>query len=187
MAVDPPPDRPPPNPAMTETEFRRWYWMKAELADFARTLEIPTSGSKPELADRIAAALGGRPLPKPAKRSSKSAPPLPEPLTDATVIPENQKSTQQVRGFFVERIGPSFHFDHHMRTFLAESPGKTLGDAVDHWYASRDQPTPETPEQLEYVRFTKAWHGKYPDGTNDECRAAWAWHRSLPVDQRPPI
>jgi Domain of unknown function (DUF6434) len=110
-----------------------------------------------------------------------------EPLTLDTVIGARQAASQQLRAFFVQVIGHRFSYDIHMRTFLASDRTKTLGEAVDHWYASRGSLKPETLPQLEFVRFTKAWHISNPNSSQVECRAAWKLHRSLPVDQRPPI
>ncbi len=178
--------RPELNEQLSGAEFRRWYWLKSELTEFVRQAGLSASGTKPELADRIEAFLDGAPVPSPLPKPSKpSAGPLPEPLTAQTVIPEGQKASQQLRGFFESEIGKSFRYDIFMRTFLANNPGKTLGDAVEHWHATRDAPKPETLESLELVRFTKAWHLAHPHGTVKQCRAAWKVHRSLPVDQRP--
>lgn len=169
---------------MTSQEFRRWYWLKSELASFARSTGVSASGSKPDIADRIHAFLDGSDIPAPTHRRARASK-IAGPITRSTVIPEGQTASQQLRPFFVAEIGSGFRYDWHMRTFLTENAGATLGDAVDHWHATRDVPTPETPEQLEFVRFTKRWHETNPGGTAAECRAAWKVHRSLPVDERP--
>jgi hypothetical protein len=84
----------------------------------------------------------------------------------------------------VATIGHRFAFDGHMRNFLASDDTKSLGQVVDHWYASRQMAPPETLPQLELVRFTKTWHLAHPDGSAAQCRAAWQLHRSLPIEQR---
>lgn len=178
--------RPELSDELTGAEFRRWYYLKEELAAFARTVGLRSGGSKPEIAGRIAAHLDGEPIPEPATpKRGKPAGRLAEPITRDTVIPPGQKASQQLRPFFTAEIGSSFRYDWFMRTFLAENAGRTLGDAVEHWHVTRDESPPETPEQLELIRFTKAWHLAHPDGTALECRDAWKVHRSLPVDQRP--
>jgi hypothetical protein len=70
-----------------------------------------------------------------------------------------------------------------MRAFLLAG-GATLGDAIRHWYATLGTPLPSQSESLEFNRFTREWHAAHPAGTASECRAAWAVHRALPVDQR---
>jgi len=176
--------RPPLSRSMSAAEFRRWYWLKSELVDFARTLEVPTSGAKPRVADRIAPHLAGHAVP-PATPTRARAEKIDGVIDRSTIIPPNQTASQQLRRFFEAEIGSTFRYDYFMRTFLADNPGKTLGDAVKHWHETRSAQTPETLQQLELIRFTKTWHLAHADGTAAQCRAAWKVHRSLPVDERP--
>jgi SAP domain-containing new25/Domain of unknown function (DUF6434) len=165
-------------------ELQRWYWMKAELVGLARVLGVSTGGGKVALTERIVAALDGRVAEhRPTARKARSSR-LPEPLTRDTVVGPRQASTQQLRTFLEREIGKRFSFDAHMRDFLASDTDKTLGQVVDHWHASRHAPRPETPPQLELIRFTKAWHVAHPAGTAEQCRAAWKEYRGLPTDKR---
>lgn len=176
---------PPNRPALTEdlpaAEFGRWYWTVAELRAFAKQLGIPSTGVKTELTARIAAALGGEPLPPaPSRQRNRLEPPL----TRQTVIPPGVVLSRELRDWFVAEIGPEFHSDHHTREFLRDGAGRTLGDAADHWYATRDAPRPEISPQFELNRFTRAWRADNPDGTREELLAAWAQYRATPVDER---
>ncbi|MCB1027445.1 MAG: SAP domain-containing protein [Microthrixaceae bacterium] len=179
-------DRPELSSAMSESEFGRWYWTMAELQPFARAFGLSASGPKAELAGRIAAHLAGRPE-RPSTRSAR--PPsaqLTGELSRSTPIPKGQRSTSHLRAFFTDEVGPSFRFNGHMRAFLAAGAG-TLGDAVDHWYATVGTELPRQSTSLEFNRFTRLWHRSHPDGSAEECRKAWSTYRALPVDQRPPI
>ena len=178
-------ERPPLTSTLSEDEFRRWYWTLAELQPFARELGVSATGLKPDVADRIAAKLGGRPQPPRVVRKP-SGPQLTGELTRDTVIPVGQKSTRELRRFFETEIGPGFRYNGHMRAFLAAG-NATLGDAVDHWHATKKLPLPKQSDSLEFNRFTKAWHTANPNGTIAESRKAWADYRALPVDKRPPI
>lgn len=165
---------------MVESEFRRWYWTMTELQPFARDLGVRAAGPKALLTERIAARLSGRPQPEePLRRSA--GPPLAGPLTLATRVPVGQRSTEELRSFFVGRIGPSFRFNGHIRAFLLTGDA-TLGEAVDHWYTTAGRPLPAQSESLEFNRFTKEWHGANPGGSAEQCRAAWQEHRSEPVE-----
>lgn len=177
-------------PAIAEvqsgSELRRWYWLKTELVDLARLRGVRTSGGKVELTDRLAAHLDGLPQLTPARAA---APPrantqLAGSLTADTVIPPGQRSSQALRVFFTEAIGPQFRFDGPMRDFIASGAGKTLGDAIAHWHATRDQPRTEIAPQFELNRFVRAWHEAHPDGTREQAIAAWHAHRALPIDRR---
>ncbi|MPR00541.1 hypothetical protein GB931_21965 [Modestobacter sp. I12A-02628] len=178
-----PESRPPLTPALSGAELRRWYWLRAELAPLARTLGVPGGGGKQELTDRLAAALDGRPV-APAPRRGVGAARLPEPLTEATVLPAGQRCTQQLRAWFTAQVGPAFRFDGPMREFVAGGAGRTLGDALEHWHTTRARPRGEIGEQFELNRFVRAWHLQHPDGARADALAAWRAHRALPVDAR---
>lgn len=175
--------RPDLDATLSGSELRRWYWLRTELADLARSLGISPAGGKIELTERLAAALDGQAVPGPTRRTSRVTQ-LEGPLTDATVLPPGQRCSQALREFFGARVGAGFAFDDAMRSFIATGAGRTLGDAVDHWYATRSAPRPEIGPQFELNRFTRTWHQDHPDGTRSELLVAWRAHRVLPVDGR---
>lgn len=157
----------------------------AELQPFARSLGVAASGPKADLTERVAAQLSGRPIPKPTHRTKGRQLSGDPELT--TVIPDGQRSNTALRAFFVAHVGNGFRFDGHMRSFLLEPKGATLGDAVAHWHATRNHELPAQSKSLEFNAFTKEWHRHYPDRSSAESRAAWDRFRSLPIDERPPV
>lgn len=162
----------------------RWYWLKAELADFSRHLGIPATGSKDLLATRIAATLGGHSFEEPEPRRGNGRQ-LAGDLSATTVIPAGQRSSQVVRAWMTEQIGSGFHFDGEMREFFSRSDGtKTMQDAVDHWHATRGLGVRRIDDQFEYNRFTRAWHEANPNGSRDALLTAWRDYRNSPVDER---
>lgn len=170
---------------MTAQEFGRWYWTMAELQPFARHLGVSAAGPKADLTSRISARLAGRPAPETSRRRPSTAQ-LVGPLTLSTMIPKGQRSTEELRSFFIAAIGPGFRFNGHMRAFLLAG-GATLGEAVEHWHRTVGSPLPAQSESLEFNRFTRAWHAANPTGTTAQCREAWTAHRALPADRRPAI
>lgn len=176
-----------PRPVLDATlsgaELRRWYWLRAELVALARSLGISPAGGKVELTERLAAALDGQALPQPTPRTIRTAQ-LAGVLTNATVIPDGQRSSQALRDFFVVRLGPGFRFDAAMRGFIATGGGRTLGEAVAFWSASRSAPPPQIGPQFELNRFTHAWYQDHPGGTRAELLGAWRAHRALPLEAR---
>lgn len=167
---------------MAAAEFSRWYWTVAELRPFARALGVSSVGVKADLSSRIAAALRGDTPPPAARGPARQR--LAPPFTRATVIPAGVVLSRELREWFVSEIGPQFHADQHMRDFLRAGAGNTLGDAVDHWYATRDAPRPQIGAQFELNRFTRAWRVANPGGSREELLAAWAQYRASPADQR---
>lgn len=169
--------RPDPASVTTEAELRRWYWLRSELVGIARALEIPTSGAKLELTERIAAALAGRDAPPVVRRPPARH--FAGELGPGTVLPAGQRCTQELRTYLRSRIGPAFRFDGPMRAIISAG-GVTVADVVDHWHATRDRGSTEVAPQFEYNRFTRAWRAAHPEGDRSELLAAWWEYRSAP-------
>lgn len=180
-----PASRPMLTVSLPAQEFLRWYWLKAELETFARELGIRATGSKDLLTARISAALAGQTFEEPTAIRRTAGQQLSAPLSPTTVIPVGQRSSQVVRAWMIEQIGPGFHFDATMRAFFAQTDGtQTMQDAVDHFFATRDQGATVIDDQFEFNRFTRAWHAKNPDGSRAELLSDWRTYRDTPIDQR---
>ncbi|RSS80273.1 DUF6434 domain-containing protein [Streptomyces sp. WAC06614] len=181
--------RPALHSGLTGTELLRWYWTLAELTGLARTMGVPTGGGKEAVTRRLAAALDGRPLPEEPERPRRAGRQLTAPVDGSSVIPEGQRCSQVLRAYFAQEIGPAFHFDAHMRAYIAEQAGRTLAEAVTHWHATRAEAArpQEIGAQFELNRFLRAWHADHPSGTRAEAMAAWQEHRSRPrpVQEQP--
>ena len=165
-------------------EILRWYWLRDELADLARTLGVSTAGGKQALTARLVAHLEGQPLPPSLPTPPPPAPALPEPLTASTVIPAGQRCTQQLRRYFTATIGSTFVFDARMREFITHGAGRTLGDAVAHWDATRTRGPSEIGERFELNAFMRRWHHQHPDRSRGHALDAWRTHRQLPAEAR---
>ena len=162
---------------MPASELRRWYWLRSELAVFARTLGISTGGGKEELTARIADVLAGRRPQPPTRRERGSQ--LAGPLHGDTVVPPGQRCSQDLRDFLIGRIGPGFHFDRSMREVVAAG-GVTLDDVVQQWYDTRDQAPGDIAPQFEYNQFNRAWRTEHPDDGREALLSAWWEHRKRP-------
>ena len=180
MTTSDAPTRPPVETITSEDELRRWYWLRSDLVQLARTLRVSTAGSKPELTERLADVLAGRRRATPAERTSRAAaPPLPDSLDGTTMLPPGQRCTQQLRAHLEAVIGPGFRFDGPMRAFISTG-GVTLDEVVAHWHATRDRGPDEIAPQFEYNRFTRAWRQAHPHGDREALLAAWWAHRDAP-------
>ncbi|MFF0434955.1 DUF6434 domain-containing protein [Streptomyces sp. NPDC004327] len=178
-------ERPPLTTELTGAELLRWYWTLAELTALARTLGLSAGGGKQAVTQRLAAALDGRPLPPaPARRRPAGAAgrQLAAPVDGDTVIPEGQRCSQVLRAWFTAELGPAFHFDAHMRAYVAENAGRTLADAARHWRGTRDEAArpQEIGAQFELNRFLRDWHAAHPASGRAEALAAWREHRARP-------
>ena len=177
--------RPELAPTLTGAELLRWYWLKSELISLARLLDVATSGSKEEVTARLAAVLDGHAPPPISRAVGPLGAQLSGDLSASTIIPPGQRSSQELRGWLSAVIGPSFHFDRHMRDFIRSADGTTtLGDAVEHWESTRNEPATVIDPQFEFNRFTRVWHATNPSGTRAQLLADWKRYRGLPLNER---
>lgn len=168
-------DRPELNRDISETDFRTFYWLKRELIDFCRRHGLPTSGSKFDLTDRIATFLSTGNVPQKNTKQARVSDNMPEQFTRDTVIGPNWRCSQHLRAFFVQEIGPRFHFNGVMREFIKQGQGKTLQEAIDVWYQEKENPRPEKEiaPQFEYNRHIREFFKKHPGKTLQDAIAAW--------------
>ncbi|MFI5829327.1 DUF6434 domain-containing protein [Streptomyces sp. NPDC051578] len=174
--------RPELSAALSGDELSRWYWTLAELSVFARELGVPRGGGKAALTERLRAALDGVAPPAAPPRTRSAGRQLAAPVNGLTVIPEGQRCSQVLREYFRREIGPGFHFDAYMRTFIAEGAGRTLADAIAHRHATRQAAARlrEIGSQFELNCFLRDWHAEPPAGSRAEALAAWRTHRDRP-------
>lgn len=178
-------DRPEIADCSDAATFRKWYYLKTELVAFARSNKISASGGKFEIADRIAHFLDTRERLAPSRRVQvtstfdwHSAD-----LTDATVITDSYKNTQNVRRYFKGRI-PGFAFSIPLMDWMKANVGKTLGQAViaAEEIAAAKKAGRKQPDQPhnQYNAFTRAYFAAVPNGTQHEVRQFWKWRRTRP-------
>jgi hypothetical protein len=168
--------RPPLTCELTADDFRSFYWLKAELLAYCREQGLSTSGSKIDLTERIALFLdtGQRSAPVQTTRRASSDP-LPETLTRATIIGLNWRCGEHLRAFFLQEIGPRFHFNGVMRDLIRQGAGQTLDAAIEAWQADQAAPHVEADiaPQFEYNRFMRDFFKRHPDQTRQDASAAW--------------
>lgn len=163
---------------LSADEFMAWYWLKDELFVFCRAHGIATSGSKPDLAQRIAQFLaGGKTDAVATVRRARGA--MPAEYTLQTRIGPGWTCSVALSQFFKQHCGKTFRFNAAMRDFIHQGEGKTLAQAVECYRASvaPDAPAKPIAPQLEYNRFTREYYAKHPGATRAEVVQAWWAHR----------
>jgi hypothetical protein len=169
------------------TEFRRWYYLKSELVDFAKVNGIPANGGKFEIADRIEAVLNAEPLPLSKKRRKVSGFDWAnEDLSLDTRITDNISFGPNVRGFFGRQIGPVFVCNSDFMDWVREHVGATLKEAVEAWKmleARKSDPEFQTRirSHNQYNQFTRDILAANPDLTLAAVRQIWKAKRALPL------
>ncbi len=156
-------------------DFAAYYWLKADLVAFCRAHNLPTSGSKQLLTERIRHYLDTGNAPKPARKRTKKGN-MPDTFTPETIIGTGWRCNQALRAFFEQEIGASFHFNQFMRDFIKqEGVGQSLQMAIDGWRQSKAAPkgASEIAPQFEHNRHFRAYFAAHPAATRQDAINAW--------------
>lgn len=125
-------ERPDLNEKLDGETFRTFYYLKKELVDFCRKNNLPVSGGKIELIDRIACFLDtGKVLETSTKRKTTKDVGV---ITENTLIESNVVCSEKHRAFFKEKISKSFSFNVLFQKWLKSNAGKTYGNAINAYY-----------------------------------------------------
>lgn len=167
-------------------EFRRWYYLKAELQAYARAQGLKTSGGKFQITDRIAYFLehGEAPVEALKVKPTSGFDWHSAELTPETVITDSYKNTQNVRRFMKEAVGPGFTFSIALMDWAKANQGRTLAEMAEEAkrLAAAKRAGAKAPDQPhnQYNAYTRAYFAHKPDGSAEEVRALWKARRGLP-------
>lgn len=134
--------RPPFSKIKTGKDFNQWYWLKSEMQAICKQLNLPSSGKKFDLRDRIMYALDhkGQQDPKAVKAKPKSTFKWSKAtLTPQTLITDNITFGQNLRRFMQAHIGERFAFNIDFMAWAKANAVKTLQDAIDQWKFLEDR------------------------------------------------
>jgi hypothetical protein len=175
----------------TGEELKNWYWLKEELVDFCKQIQLSYLGSKFEILERIASKLDNKITTKPEKKSqtakhttafnwSKAV------LSVDTVITDSYTNGPNSRKFFKEQCGDKFHFSISLMNFIKNNCGKTLQDAIDEWHRLNEQKKDknfksEIPEGNQYNKYIRDFFADNPTMTMQQARHFWKLKRNLPL------
>lgn len=186
------PKRPPIENMKSGAELKDWYWLKTEAMNHARMLGLPMTGGKFDIIERIADRLDGKTVPKPrASGPARKGPGFDwhgAPLSRATLITADYRSTQNARRFFISEIGRHFSFNIAFMAWMKSNAGKTLGEAADEWKRVhalvKAGAKPEIPFHNQFNAYTRAFLEDNPGRSLDDVRHFWKLKRSLPGHNR---
>lgn len=172
--------RPELNDNISLPDFRSFYWLKEELADFCKTKGITSSGGKLDLAKRIEQYLQNGTIITTAKKvtpTSKFDWKKAE-LSLDTVITDSYRNSENVRAFMASQIGTHFRFNLVFCNWMKANEGKTMRDAVEEWKRIRLQKK-ENPKsttidkQFEYNTYIRDFMGDNPDKSFKDAVRYW--------------
>jgi len=117
-------------------EFNQWYWLKAEMVEICKQANLPYTGKKFDLRDRIMYALDNngkiKPRPKIKRKKSRFNWAKAE-LSLDTLITDNVSFGPNFRNFMKGQIGNKFSCHSDFMDWVKTNEGKSLQDAVVEW------------------------------------------------------
>ncbi len=160
--------------------FKSYYYLKEELLNFCRENDIPTTGGKVELTERIALYLDtGKVSEAIVKRKSKTDIGV---ITEATEIEADITCSEKHRAFFKEKIGNSFSFNVAFQKWLKANAGKTYKDAIKAYYEileAKKKSKTTIDKQFEYNTYIRDFFSDNKGKTLEEAIICWKYKKSL--------
>lgn len=170
------------NKCVSEKEFLSFYYTKDELVDFCNLNGISKIGTKEEVQERICLFLKYGVLqsdtPKLKAFTFSKFDWNNEILNDETIITDNYKNTENVRKWFINKIGKRFRFNTKFMNIMKISAGITLHQASVLWLEienlkKHSSCEKKIPRVFKYNRYVKAFLTDNPHLTLQDAVKSW--------------
>ncbi len=178
-------ERPKLNQELDGQTFRNFYYLKEELVAFCREYNIPATGGKIELTDRIAHFLDTGEILEVSSTKKKNI--IAGTITEDTIIEENIVCSEKHRAFFVERIGKNFSFNVLFQKWLKSNAGRTYGEAIKAYYEiieEKKKGKSKIDKQFEYNTYIRDFFEDNKERSLREAIICWKYKKSLPGHNR---
>ena len=173
-------ERPNLNKELDSKTFLSFYYLKEELVTFCRENNLPVSGGKIELTERIAYYLDtGKILKVSVKR--KTSVNIGQIAEDSIIEPDFVCSEKH-RTFFKEKIGKAFSFNVLFQKWLKNNAGKTYKDAIEAYYRiSEEKKKGKTTidKQFEYNTYVRDFFEDNQGKSLEDAIRCWKYKKSL--------
>lgn len=168
---------------LDEKTFRNYYYLKSELVDFCRENNLPISGGKIALTDRVAYFLSTGKVLDNIKNKSRTI--NDNIINEDTIIGDNIVYSEKLRVFFLERIGKSFSFKVPFQRWLKSNPDKTYGDAIEAYQQIiKEKKKVSIDKQFEYNTYIRDFFNDNKGKTLEDAIKCWKYKKSLPGHNR---
>ena len=173
-------ERPNLNKKLDSKTFLSFYYLKEELITFCRENNLPVSGGKIELTERIAYYLDTGKVPETSvKRKATANIGL---ITEDTKIEPDIVCSEKHRAFFKEKIGKGFSFNVLFQKWLKNNAGKTYKDAIEAYYRiSEEKKKGKTTidKQFEYNAYIRDFFEDNQGKSLEDAIRCWKYKKSL--------
>jgi len=173
-------ERPVLNRELDSKTFRDFYYLKEELTDFCRKNNLPVSGGKIEITERIANFLDTGEV-QAVSAVKKKAGPLSN-ITEETRIEADFVCSEKHRAFFKEHIGNGFSFPVAFQKWLKSNAGKTYKEAIEAYYKileDRKKGKTKIDKQFEYNAYIRDFFADNQGKSLEEAITCWKYKKSL--------
>ena len=181
-------DRPALDKSLDGKTFREWYWLKEELVDFCRENDLPASGGKTELTDRIALFLDTGEVKKSSLRKDRTGPrQTMSEITLESIIEPDLVCSEKHRAFFRSQIGNSFSFNVAFQKWLKTNTGKTYAEAVSAYHEIKNNTSggrKNIGRQFEYNTYVRDFFEHNKGRSLDDAIRCWKYKKGLPGHNR---
>ena len=178
-------ERPKLETGLDGNTFRDYYYLKEELVEFCRENNLPASGGKTELTDRIACFLDTGEVIKPVLKAKKTA--NVTEITEDSYIESGFVCSEMHRAFFKEKIGKGFSFNVLFQRWLKENAGKTYRDAIEAYFqiqAEKKNGRMSIDKQFEYNTYIRDFFDDNKGKSLEDAIICWKYKKSLPGHNR---
>jgi dTDP-glucose pyrophosphorylase len=173
-------ERPNLNKGLDKKIFRSFYYLKTELVDFCRENNLPTSGGKIEITDRVAYFLEtGNAIP--ASKTIKSTTNVGA-ICEDTEIEADFVCTEKHRAFFKNEIGKSFKFNVVFQKWLKSNAGKTYRDAITAYHQILEEKKKGKTlidKQFEYNTYVRDFFADNEGRSLESAILCWKYKKSM--------
>lgn len=173
-------ERPNLNKELDSITFLSFYYLKEELITFCRENNLPVSGGKIELTERIAYYLDtGKILKVSVKR--KTSVNIGQ-IAEDSIIESDFVCSEKHRTFFKEKIGKAFSFNVLFQKWLKNNAGKTYKDAIEAYYRiSEEKKKGKTTidKQFEYNTYVRDFFEDNQGKSLEDAIRCWKYKKSL--------
>jgi len=171
----------------TSEEFDKWYWLKNELVDICKQSNLPYTGSKQEVRDRILYALDNNGKVKPVEGKKKTSSKFNWARADLsleTIITDNVSFGPNFRKFMKDQIGNQFSCHSDFMDWVKSNIGKNLLDATEHWIALEKRKLDPTfkrkiADNNMYNQYTRDFIANNHGSSIKEARKYWLLKKEL--------
>lgn len=173
-------ERPNLNKELDSKTFLSFYYLKEELITFCRENNLPVSGGKIELTERIAYYLDtGKILKVSVKR--KTSVNIGQ-ITEDTKIEPDIVCSEKHRAFFKEKIGKAFSFNVLFQKWLKNNAGKTYKNAIEAYYRiseEKEKGKTTIDKQFEYNTYIRDFFEDNQGKSLEDAIICWEYKKSL--------